>query len=73
MTTLLTLLALGSTLEAIGELAGVDWLRIVAGYFMMASALVAWYVATTVMLRLGKTVKAQPSTQIAESESVHAA
>jgi uncharacterized protein len=73
VTTLLALLAIGSTLEAIGELVAVDWLRILAGYFMIASALVAWFVATTAMMHVGKRVKAQSPIPVAHSQSVHSA
>jgi succinate-acetate transporter protein len=72
ITTLLALLAIGSTLEAIAELAGLDWLRILGGYFLIASALVAWYVGSALMMRFGKTVKAQPAIPVAHNESVHA-
>jgi uncharacterized protein len=73
ITTLLALLAIGSTLEAIAELAGIPWLRMLAGYFLIASALVAWYVASALMMRFGRIAKAQPATPVAQSESVHAA
>jgi uncharacterized protein len=73
ITTLLALLATGSTLEAIAELAGIEWLRMLAGYFLIASALVAWYVASALIMRFGKTVSAKPAAPVAHSESVHAA
>src|SRR5215470_15685323 len=41
-TSLLVLLAIGSTLEAIAELAGLAGLRILVGYFLIVSAIVAW-------------------------------
>ncbi|MGA9977283.1 MAG: GPR1/FUN34/YaaH family transporter [Candidatus Sulfotelmatobacter sp.] len=69
MTTVLALLAVGSTLEGIAELAGVAWLRVLAGYFLIASALVAWYVASALMMRLGQKDKAQSATPVAPSES----
>ncbi|HEY6339812.1 MAG TPA: GPR1/FUN34/YaaH family transporter [Candidatus Sulfotelmatobacter sp.] len=69
ITTVLALLGVGSTLEAIAELAGIDWLRIVAGYFLIAAALVAWYVASALMMRFGKTTKSQPKIPAAPSES----
>ena len=68
VTTLLALLAIGSTLAAIAELAGMEWLRMLAGYFMIASALVAWYVATTLMMQFGRIRRAQPITSTAHSE-----
>ncbi len=43
-------LALGSTLAAIGELIGVDGLRILAGWSFIISALVAFYTASALML-----------------------
>jgi uncharacterized protein len=74
ITTLLALLAIGSTLEAIAELTGMEALRMWAGYFLIASALVAWYVASVLMMRFGKMDKAQPTTPpVAHSESVRAA
>lgn len=71
--TVLLLLACGSTLEAIAELAGIGGLRILAGYFLMASALVAWYVSTLLMLRVGRIEKAHHSAPTPTSESVRAA
>jgi succinate-acetate transporter protein len=73
MMTLLALLATGSTVEAIAELAGVNGLRILAGYLFMASALVAWYVATMLMLRFGRREKARRSIPVSVNESVRAA
>ena len=52
MTTVLTLLAIGSTLEAIAELAGISWLRILSGYFLIVSAIAAWCVATNLVMRV---------------------
>jgi uncharacterized protein len=69
VTTVLALLAIGSTLEAIAELAGMDWLRMLAGYFLIASALVAWYVASALMMCFGKKEKTQLASQVAPSES----
>jgi succinate-acetate transporter protein len=73
ISSLLALLAVGSTLEAIAELTGVEWLRMLSGYFLMASALVAWYVASTLMIRFGKMGKTQPATPLPRGESVRAA
>jgi uncharacterized protein len=69
MTTVLAFLSIGSTLEAIAELAGMGWLRMLSGYFLIVSALVAWYVASELMMRVGKTEKAQPATPVVSSES----
>jgi len=73
VTTVLGLLALGSTLEAIAELAGMDWVRILAGYFLIASALVAWYVASKLMMRFGKMDKTEAATPAVHNESVRVA
>jgi uncharacterized protein len=76
ITTLLALLAIGSTLEAIAELAGVEWLRMLAGYFLIVSAIVAWGVATTQMMQFASTNKADKklvASSAVQSESVHAA
>jgi uncharacterized protein len=43
-------LAAGSTIEAIAELAGVDGLRILAGWLFIISAIIAWYAATALMM-----------------------
>lgn len=43
-------LAAGSTIEAIAELAGVDGLRILAGWVFILSAIIAWYAATALMV-----------------------
>ena len=73
VTFLLALVAIGSTLEAIAELAGSDGLRLLAGYFLIASALVAWYVASALMMRFSTSARIQPATAVTHSESVHAA
>jgi uncharacterized protein len=73
VTSLLALLAIGSTLEAIAELAGMEWLRMVAAYFLIASALVAWYVASALMIRFGKMPKTQLATPVTHGESMRAA
>jgi len=48
--TVLGFLAAGSTIAAIAELAGVEGLRILAGYLFIISAIVAWYAATALMV-----------------------
>jgi uncharacterized protein len=73
ITTLLALLAIGSTLAAIAELTGIDWLRILAGYFLIASACAAWCVASMLITRIGKPVTAKPAAPLPPRESVHAA
>ena len=73
ITTLLALLATGSTLAAVAELTGIDWLRILAGYFLIASACVAWCVASMLIMRFGRTVTTKPAAPLPHSESVHAA
>jgi uncharacterized protein len=71
---LLLLLAIGATLECIAELAGLESLRIIAGYFMFVSAIVAWCVATTQLVRSEKIEeKAQPAVPVAQNESMRAA
>lgn len=69
MTTLLALLAVGSTLEAVAELAGMVRLRMLAGYVLVVAALVAWYLATAVMTRFGVIHKARPKTPTLPTES----
>ena len=56
-TTVLTLLAIGSTLEAIAELGGLGWLRILSGYFLIVSAIAAWCVATNLIMRNSSQVR----------------
>jgi uncharacterized protein len=46
----LSFLAAGSTVIAIGELAGSEGLVIISGYLFMISALCAWYTATALMV-----------------------
>jgi len=46
----LLFLAGGSTLAAIGELAGSEGLRVIAGYLFIISAILAWYAASAMML-----------------------
>jgi hypothetical protein len=43
-------LAAGSTVAAIGELAGVEGLRVLAGWLFIISAIIAWYAATALMM-----------------------
>jgi succinate-acetate transporter protein len=50
MVTVLTFLAAGSTISAIGLLAGVEGLIILAGYLFIICSLVAWYTASALML-----------------------
>jgi uncharacterized protein len=50
LVTVLVFLAAGSTVSAIGLLAGVEGLMIIAGYLFIISALAAWYTATALML-----------------------
>lgn len=50
LVTVLTLLAIGSTLGAIGEMTGSDALMIATGYVLMISAIAAWYTASALML-----------------------
>ncbi|HEX5434663.1 MAG TPA: hypothetical protein VFY05_10530, partial [Candidatus Angelobacter sp.] len=38
------------TAAAIGELGGVEWLRVLAGWLFIISAIVAWYAATALMV-----------------------
>ncbi len=48
--TVLFFLALGSTLAAIGELAGTEGLKLLAGWSFIISAIIAWYTASALML-----------------------
>jgi hypothetical protein len=50
VTSVLGFLAAGSTIAAIAELAGIEGLRILAGYLFIISALIAWYTATALMV-----------------------
>lgn len=73
VTSLLVLLAIGSTLEAIAKLAGIEGLEMLAGYFLIASAIVAWGVATWQLMRFGKVEKPRPAMPAPQSESMRAA
>jgi succinate-acetate transporter protein len=64
----LGLLAAGSTIAAVGNLIGTEWISILAGYFFIGSAIVAWYTASAMMLEsafhhpvmpVGKTARAK--------------
>lgn len=48
--TVLGFLAAGSTITAIAELAGVEALRVLAGWLFIISAIIAWYAATALMV-----------------------
>ena len=50
LATVLGFLAAGSTVAVFGELIGADWLKVFAGYLFIASAIVAWYTASAMML-----------------------
>ena len=50
MAVVLTFLAAGSTISAIGLLAGIEGLIILAGYLFIICALAAWYTASALML-----------------------
>lgn len=67
------LLAIGSTLEAIAKLAGIEGLEMLAGYFLLASAIVAWFVATAQLMRFVKVEKPRPAMPVAQAESIRAA
>lgn len=51
LTAVLTLLAAGSTFAAIGYTLGHHWALTTAGWLFVCSAIVAWYVATAMMLQ----------------------
>jgi uncharacterized protein len=51
LTGVLTLLAAGSTFAAIGYTLGESWALTTAGWLFVFSAIVAWYVATAMMLQ----------------------
>ena len=70
---LLVLLAIGSTLEAIAKLAGVVGLEMLAGYFLIASAIVAWCVATAQLMRFGKMEKPHSAMPAPQSEPMRVA
>lgn len=73
ITTLLVLLAVGATLAAIADLAGLEWLSMLAGYFLIASSIVAWCVATMQMQRFGKLEQTKLASPVAQSETMRAA
>lgn len=50
LVTVLVFLAGGSTVAAVGLLAGVEGLMILAGYLFIMSAIAAWYTASALML-----------------------
>ncbi|MGI9101753.1 MAG: acetate uptake transporter [Terriglobales bacterium] len=56
--TVLAFLAGGSTAAAIGQLAGVEGLNVLAGWLFIISAIIAWYAATALMVNsaYGRTV-----------------
>lgn len=71
ITLVLGFLAAGSTTAAVADLAGISWLNTLAGYFLIISAIIAWYTASALMLEgsfkhtlwgMGKTgrAKAEP-------------
>lgn len=58
LTAVLAFLALGSTLFAIGQIAGNDRINVLAGWSFIISAVLAWYTASAIMLEsaFGRTV-----------------
>jgi len=69
----LLLLAIGATLEAVAALTGMASLRMLAGYFMIASSIVAWCVATAQIMRFGRAEKSQPAIPPTQNASLRAA
>jgi uncharacterized protein len=68
LVTTLTFLAAGSTVCAIGLLAGVEWVMYLAGYLFIICSIAAWYAASALMLheafghevwKLGRTTTAR--------------
>jgi hypothetical protein len=50
ITSVLGVLAAGSTVAAIAELVGIEGLRVLAGWLFIIAALIAWYAATALMI-----------------------
>lgn len=73
VTITLALLATGSTLEASAQIASRAQIRMLGGYFLIASAIAAWYVANGMLLRLARPSKASSATQAERKESGRAA
>jgi succinate-acetate transporter protein len=73
ITTVVTLLAIGSTLEAIAELAGLNWMRILSAYFLIVSALIAWYAASALLMRTRKAITGTTAAPTPQTESTRAA
>lgn len=44
-----------------------------AGYFLLASAIVAWFVPTAQLMRFAKVEKPRPAMPVAQAESIRAA
>ncbi|HEX2330409.1 MAG TPA: acetate uptake transporter [Candidatus Angelobacter sp.] len=77
ITAVLGFLAAGSTINAIAELAGIEGLRILAGWLFIISAVIAWYAATALMvnsafgrtvLRMGTRRMGEPKMQVGLGE-----
>lgn len=70
VTGVLAFLAAGSTVAAIGELVGVEGLRILAGWLFIISAIIAWYAATALMINSahGRTVMSLGAKRKAQDE-----
>ncbi len=73
MVTVVTLFAAGATISAIGMLAGIDGLLIVAGYVFMCGSVAAWYTGTALMIneshgrevwRLGRSAQARQAPRL---------
>lgn len=67
-------LAAGSTIAAIAELAGIEALRILAGWLFIISAIIAWYAATALMVNsaFGRTVMRLGSKRKVEAREIQA-
>jgi hypothetical protein len=50
LTAVLGFLAAGSTVAAVAELMGMEGLRVLAGWLFIVAAIIAWYVATALMM-----------------------
>lgn len=69
LSAVLTLLAAGSTFAAIGYSVDLSWARTTAGWVFVGSAIVAWYVATAMML---EGVRGRPVLPVGKRERANA-
>jgi len=73
LTLVLGLLACASTLEAIADLRGMNGLRMLGAYFLIASAVAGWYLASAQILRFSRLLAPHSARRVEQNQPERAA